>query len=97
MTDEDALIDAINDAWRRAERVVGPCDIEADIDTDEYFDAYEQVHHCEVCTVTAVAEEVAPAFRAYVAWLKAQIAVLELRIEEAAQQTRFWEQEARRG
>lgn len=69
---EDDFLANIDASVRKAERLLSMADAPED-DPEAFDDLYEQLFHCEVCTVREVLEVVWPPVQEYIDWLKGQI------------------------
>lgn len=75
MTEDDFLV-KIDASIRKAERLLGMEDAPED-DPEAFDELYEQLFHCEVCTVREVLEVIWPSVQDYIDWLRAQIPGLD--------------------
>lgn len=71
---EDRHRAAIEQSIRDAERKLAMADIpDEETDPEAFWAEYEQIFHCEVCTVREVLDVIWPAVDSYIDWLRAQV------------------------
>lgn len=71
---EDEHLSKIDVAIRSAERLIALADIPSEEeDAEAYWDSYDTIFHCEVCTIREVMTVVWPPVQNYIDWLKSQI------------------------
>lgn len=69
---EDAYIEAIDEAIKKAAILLDGSDLPDDIDDEEMTDILEDRHHCGTCQVRTVMEEIWPKVENYIDFIKGQ-------------------------